>query len=106
MHKRHAEILESLRRGKWIRPEIGGFYLGHRRLSEAAEDAMLASGQLALVRVASRYFGALDYVIHRERLGTFLERYATDGGKVLEVVDPFMGHRRESKKGNERGKGN
>ena len=91
MHKRHVKILESLRLGGFIRWEIGGFYFKQRRLSIAADDALVASGQLALVKVKSKYFGSLDYLVHRDRLESFTASLLTSepSREVLEIVDPF-----------------
>lgn len=91
MNKRHAEILESLRHGGFIRWEIGGFYYKQRRLRDAAENALLGSGQLVLVLVKSKYFGHLDYLVHRDYLEAFKSRLLSSepSREVLEVIEPF-----------------
>lgn len=108
MHKRHAEILESLRRGGFISCEISGFYYKQRRLRDAAEDALLGSGQLVLVRVKSKYFGHLDYLVHRDYLEGFKTRLLTSkpSREVLEVIEPFRWPSGNETKGMQGGKEN
>lgn len=88
MRKTHQKIYDALKRGKQIEWAICGFYLDHKRLTSAAEDAILSLDDLSLVKTKGRHLHT-TYVVHTTQVEKVCKEMVARGRIVLEVVTPF-----------------
>lgn len=88
MTKRQREILEALRRGKRIQWNLSGMLFENRRLQDVTFEALVATGELARVRLRGKFNTrmTMDYICHRDKV-----QEVADGREILEVVVPFTG---------------
>jgi hypothetical protein len=94
--KRQREILEALRRGNRIQWNMTGMLFENRRLHDATFEALVATGELARVRLRGKYSArmTLDYLCHRDKV-----QEVAGGREILEQVVPFTGFGKHGKGG-------
>ena len=84
MTEYQRRIFNALKRGSQLRWEVSGFYFQHQKLRVETSDALIETGELAMVRVEGKFFPS-DFIVHRSRVDVF-----SVGRKVLEVRVPFL----------------
>lgn len=98
MTNRQRQILESLRRGAKIEWNISGCLFQRRRLRDETFDALVATGELALVCLKGKYNTRMrmHYLVHRDKV-----QEVAGGREILDLVVPFTGFGKRSEQGDQ-----
>lgn len=86
--KYQQHVFDFLCDGGRLNVEMSGFYFKHQKLRVETSDALLATGELALVKVSGSHF-ALNFIVHTSQVSGFVSRMDSLDKTVLSIIDPY-----------------